>query len=362
MINMQGDSMKNKQEFNGLQSESTRRVLIIALAACFAAAAMVLAGCPGDFSIGIQQSYSPPFSVDGLQPGDADGSIPIPHARILKLTTIGENDMIDAANTTDPPASENWPSIIGRDIKGDDRKVERWQFVITWERDGPKTEDQLKAAVTDVYNEWLKWKNQFDPLPYFYAGVEPKYAGPNVDYSAGATKMGTADSPKKINQSDTLTINFARYWPPKSVTGPKNLTPYLSWHSWEEQKSVSLPLRLAAYRAVKADIAAINADIESSPIYGLEITVGGETFAGLDRVNMALKRVVKEGLGPVGNGLVFPPTANLPFRWNDEDTGDIKGQIIILDETYSGRLYEAYFGHVPSAGGYSNGKLTYPAN
>jgi hypothetical protein len=138
---------------------------------------------------------------------------------------------------------------VGRDLAGAGRKIERWQFVIEWKREGAKTDAQIEEALTDMYREWRIWKQQFDPLPYFFAGNAP-YNGPNTDYSAGATRMGTADDPKKIEQGDTVTINFVRYWPPASVTVPKGLTPYLSYDSWETKKAKSLPLRAAAYNKV----------------------------------------------------------------------------------------------------------------
>jgi hypothetical protein len=309
-----------------------------------------LAGCSPD-PVGISlPNNNVTFDPGGIAGGPGDGNLPIPHARILKLTTTGEDDTVVADETTDPPASTDWPSIGGRDVAGETRKVERWQFVIEWKRDGPKTDEEIEAALTDVYKEWRKWKQQFDPLPYFFAGNYP-YNGPNTDYSAGATRMGTRDTPKKINQSDTLTINFARYWPPASVTGPLGLTKHLSYASWETYKAVSLPPRVAAYNRVKADIEALNAAIEESPFYAVTITVDGQTFAALDRVNIDLKRVIKEGLDVVAPA---NRTTNLPFKWDDE--------VVIIDESYSGRLYEAYFGYVPPKGGYSSGKLTYPAN
>jgi hypothetical protein len=45
---------------------------------------------------------------------------------------------------------------------------------------------------------------------------------------------------------------------------------------------------------------------------------------------------------------------NLPFKWD--------GEVIILDEAISGRLYEAYFGFVPDGNGYRATKYTYPLN
>jgi hypothetical protein len=126
------------------------------------------------------------------------------------------------------------------------------------------------------------------------------------------------------------------------------LSTHLSYNSWND--AASLAPRIAAYNTVKADIEALNAALEASPLYAVEITVDGETFAALDRVNMGLKGVIKVGLSAV-----VPATGNLPnFKWS--------GEAVILDEAISGRLYEAYFGYVPPAGGYSNGKLTYPQN
>jgi hypothetical protein len=77
--------------------------------------------------------------------------------------------------------------------------------------------------------------------------------------------------------------------------------------------------------------------------------VDGVTFAAIERVSIDLKRVIHEGLDAV---VPANRTSNLPFKWDDF--------VIILDESYSGRLYEAYFGFVPSKNDYVNRRRTYP--
>jgi hypothetical protein len=334
--------------------------------------AAVLAGLLLVFMSCENVTDEPTTSDDGntFDPGleslpDADGNPPIPHARILKLTTTGENDTVVSSGTTNPPASTNWPAIGGRDVKHDPtnadfsviRTVERWQFVIEWKREGAKTDAQIKAALKAAYEVYQTWLESFDPLPYFADGNPLKpvpagaknYNGPNVDYLPGATRVGTSDSDHKVNQSDSLTINWARYWPPASVTGPAGLTKHLSYDSWVDARS--LPLRRAAYNAVKKDIEKLNANLEASPLYAVEIEADGQIFAAIDRINMGLKRVVYEGLDAAD-----PPVNFTNFKW----VVDAKGAYVVLDEGKSGRLYEAYFGFVPNAGGYSNNKLTYP--
>jgi hypothetical protein len=283
--------------------------------------------------------------------GDGDGNIPIPHARILTLTTTGDTDTVVSAKTTSPPASTDWPNMRGREEAGAEREVERWQFVIDWRREGPKTEAQIKVALAELYAEWYRWKMKFDPLPYFsyiQGGDNQKYMGPNIDYSTGGNEIGTG-TPVKLNQTDSLRINFVRYWPPASKV-PSGLTKHLSVDAWNDTAK-SLPPRIAAYNNVKADMEALIWDLEASPLYqDIKITVDGEEFAPIERIRNNLTELMR-----VGEEVVGPPTGNLSgFNWNSRD------QIITINDIKSGRLYEAYFGFVPDGNGYAATKYTYP--
>jgi hypothetical protein len=305
------------------------------------------------------------FDPGGLEGGPGDGNPPIPYGRILKLTTTGENDAVVTGTdkTTDPPASTDWPNMRGREVEGATREVERWQFVIEWRREGKRSDAYIEAALVNLYGVWETWKNKFDPLPYFsyiQDGVDPVtheitnnqiYVGPNIDYSTGSNEIGTGD-PIKLNQSDSLRINFVRYWPPASKV-PAGLTKYLSYESWEKQKAISLAPRIAAYTNVKRDIEALIDDIEGSPFYSIPITVDDVEFPALQRIRNNLRELMREA---GGSGLPTP-TGNISKFNSSRESGKM---IITLDEALSGRLYEAYFGFVPDGNGYSHNKYTYP--
>jgi hypothetical protein len=343
---------------------------------------MVLAGCPADFANGILMIGDSTFDTGGVS-SRGDATPPIPHARILKLTTTGDNDAVDASKTniniSDTKAVDaitNWPNMRGMEVAGAPREVERWQFSMTWDldwwdeeitygtppvqkkrRDVPQADyntvilPQIKAALLEVYNEWYTWKMKFDPLPYFSyinGADSQKWVGPNIDYSTGSHEIGIG-TPPKLNYGDSLRINFVRYWPPASKV-PSGLTKYLSVASWRDTAK-SLPPRIAAYNKVRAEIEAMRVNLATSPLHtdAYKITVDGEEFQPLDRIRNNMAEVIREG-PEVAN-----PLTNLSaFNWNSSE------HIITINSNYSGRLHEAYFGFVPDGNGYAHTKYTYP--
>jgi hypothetical protein len=241
---------------------------------------------------------------------------------------------------------------VGRDEAGAGREVERWQFVREWKNEGPRTDAQIEAALTDVYNEWQIWKQAFDPLPYFSSGAGD-YTGPNKYVPPEESNWNNENeigygATMRLNQTDKLKINFARYWPPASKV-PSGLTKYLSKESWNDTVK-SLPPRITAYNTVKAEIEAIMADLEASLLYPVTVTLGGNTFQALQEVRDDLADVIKVGAGAV--------TGNLTkFEWNNPD------KKVSINSNTSGPLYEAYFGFVPDRAGYSEESFTtYPLN
>jgi hypothetical protein len=179
------------------------------------------------------------------------------------------------------------------------------------------------------------------------------YVGPNIDYSTGSNEIGTGDPPNeiKLNNTDSLRINFVRYWPPADKV-PSGLTKYLSAASWRDIAK-SLPPRLAAYNQVKQDMEMIIDELEGSKWYYVPITVDDNEFYGLERVrnNLAAVMRVYEGIEPA--------TGNVD-KFNSFRQGG--KMIITIDEAKSGRLFEAYFGFVPNGSGYSGTNYTYPLN
>jgi hypothetical protein len=326
----------NKMKKSGL-------VIVLALLAAAASIfALGFAACEnppatdpvGASNLGGGKPVIPPFN-----PGEL--SIPIPHARIL-------------TNTTTPKAADHWPDLTGSDYAG--KVINRKQFVIDWIPEEPKTDAQIAAALEAVYAVYQAWWKPFDPLPYFSRMSSGIYG---VDYGPNAKPRDQISifSGEELAHSASVFISFVRYWPPAAKTGPLGLTPYLSVSSWNN--AASLKPRIAAYNQVKADMEAITAALDASPLKTFKITLNGRTFAPLPEISDSLKAVYRHG--PYA---VVPPTGNLSGFYRFAGANPTSGAVYVdLDTNKSGKLYEAYFGYVPPATKYPAGSTTtYPQN
>ncbi|GHU91543.1 hypothetical protein FACS189476_12220 [Spirochaetia bacterium] len=241
-------------------------------------------------------------------------------------------------------------------------------FDLTWHRkpgilvrDGRYiTQETIVAALEQTFEEWVRYTRLINPLPFYDFdgdGLVSYGYEPQGDIPPFSVAFNDGVSGFKLDNTDPdNVIVLHRYWPNviDAATGIPVSPSRITWLGTEAA-------RIIAFKKAVAEIEAMIASIETSPLYGSRTFIITDDFG---RGGVEVPNPLMLLYDAMGEFIAFnPPLEECGqrdgFDWIDEADGR---KTAIFAQGLSGPLYEYFLGYAPHPSDYRNpaGPLALP--